>query len=152
MRIIIAAIGKARQGPEQALYEHYAARLPWPLTLKECEEKRQLPTAALKQREAELLLAASAGAEKRIALDEKGKAMSSEAFAAMLGKWRDEGAGSLAFFIGGHHGLDDSVRRNADLTLSLSPLTWPHLLVRPLLAEQLYRVYTILTNHPYHRA
>ena len=87
-----------------------------------------------------------------IALDMRGKSLSSEDFAALLSRWRDEGAGDLAFAIGGAEGLDDTLCAAAALTLSLGAMTWPHMLVRVMLAEQLYRAQTILTGHPYHRA
>jgi len=86
-----------------------------------------------------------------IALDERGKTLASGDFATLLGRWRDDGVGDLAFAIGGAGGLDASVREAAALTLALGPMTWPHLLTRALLAEQLYRAQSILTGHPYHR-
>jgi 23S rRNA (pseudouridine1915-N3)-methyltransferase len=86
-----------------------------------------------------------------IALDEKGKTLTSEAFARHIARWRDGGVQDLAFVIGGAEGLDKQVTKHADTVLSLGPMTWPHLLARVLLAEQLYRAYAILTGHPYHR-
>jgi 23S rRNA (pseudouridine1915-N3)-methyltransferase len=77
--------------------------------------------------------------------------MGSAAFAGQLARWRDQAA-ELAFVIGGADGLDDSVRTRASLLLSLGPMTWPHMLVRVLLAEQLWRAHSILSGHPYHRA
>ena len=77
--------------------------------------------------------------------------MTSAAFAGLLGRWRDEGVRDIAFLVGGAEGLDGSVREAAALTLSLGAMTWPHLLARALLAEQLYRAQSILTGHPYHR-
>ncbi|MCH8038105.1 MAG: 23S rRNA (pseudouridine(1915)-N(3))-methyltransferase RlmH [Proteobacteria bacterium] len=94
--------------------------------------------------------AAPAGA-RLVALDEAGKAMTSAAFAGLLGRWRDAGVRDIAFLVGGAEGLDGSVREAAALTLALGPMTWPHLLTRALLAEQLYRAESILTGHPYHR-
>ncbi len=155
MRITLAAIGRARAGPVRDLYEHYAERLDrgplGPLTLKEAEEHRPLPPGELKRREAELLLGAVPEGARLIALDERGKAMTSADLATLLGRWRDEGIKDAAFLIGGADGLDDKARAAAHLTLSLGPMTWPHLLVRALLAEQLYRAQSILTGHPYHR-
>ncbi len=160
MRITLAAVGRAKAGPWRDLYDDFAGRLSpqrsrgplGPLALKEIEEHRPLAPAELKRREAELLLAAIPPGARLIALDMRGKSLSSEAFAILLGRWRDEGTGDLAFVIGGAEGLDDSLRRSAALTLSLGSMTWPHMLVRALLAEQLYRAQTILTGHPYHRA
>ena len=86
-----------------------------------------------------------------MALDERGRSLSSAAFADYLGRRRDEGVADLAFVIGGADGLAERVRSRADLVLSLGAPTWPHLLVRGLLAEQLYRAQSILAGHPYHR-
>ena len=88
----------------------------------------------------------------RIALDEHGRTMPSAQFAGQLARWRDDGRPAVSFVIGGADGLDPSFVRTVDLTLSFSPLTWPHQLVRIMLAEQLYRTTTILSGHPYHRA
>jgi 23S rRNA (pseudouridine1915-N3)-methyltransferase len=87
-----------------------------------------------------------------VALDERGKALPSEAFAAKIGDWRDRGAGDLAFLIGGADGHGDAVRARADFLLAFGPMTWPHMLVRGMLAEQLYRAQQILAGHPYHRS
>lgn len=152
MHITIAAIGKAKGS---ALYSkllgEYLKRLPWQVTVKEFEEKRPLPTDQRKQREAELLLSACENHHRIIILDERGKELSSPQFARHIGDWQDQGDTRLAFLIGGQDGLADEIRTKAHLTLSFGRMTWPHMLVRPLLAEQLYRAYTILTNHPYHR-
>lgn len=150
MRIVIAAVGRARAGEARTLYDDYISRLPWQVTLREVEEKRKLPPPELKAREAELLLAKLPDGAAAVALDEGGKALSSRAFAKRIGSWRDEGR-DLAFLIGGADGLGANVLRRADLTLSLGSMTWPHLLVRVLLAEQLYRASSILAGHPYHR-
>ena len=155
MRIIIAAVGRAKAGPARDLYELYAKRLDERafarLVLKEVEEKRRLPPAALVEREGELLLAAVPQDAPLIALDEAGKTLSSRAFADYLAAARDDGVAELAFAIGGADGLAPAVKERARMLLSLGPMTWPHLLVRALLAEQLYRVQTLLTQHPYHR-
>jgi 23S rRNA (pseudouridine1915-N3)-methyltransferase len=154
----LIAVGRAKPGPVRDLYEHYAGRLGQggrgllgELDLKEVEERRPLPPGELKRREAELLLGARPKDARLIALDERGKTLTSGDFAALLGRWRDEGLGELAFVIGGADGLDASVRKAAALTLAFGPMTWPHLLTRALLAEQLYRAQSILTGHPYHR-
>lgn len=152
MRIVLVAVGRGRSGVERDLYDHYAARLTWPLSLKEVEPKGTLPPARLKAREAELLLAVVPNGAKLVALDERGEALASEAFAKRLGAWRDEGVAATAFLIGGADGLDETLKARADLRLSLGRVTWPHLLVRGLLAEQLYRAQQILAGHPYHRA
>jgi 23S rRNA (pseudouridine1915-N3)-methyltransferase len=86
-----------------------------------------------------------------VTLDERGKPMGSEALAQLVGRWRDDGKAGTAFLIGGADGLDPALVAEAELSLSFSPLTWPHQLVRIMLAEQLYRATTILSGHPYHR-
>ncbi len=155
MKITIAAVGRAKAGPARDLYELYAARLDARafarLELKEVEEKRRLPPPALVAREGELLLAALPQDAPLIALDEAGKTLSSRAFADHLAAARDDGVAELGFAIGGADGLALAVKQRARLVLSLGPMTWPHLLVRALLAEQLYRVQSLLTRHPYHR-
>jgi 23S rRNA (pseudouridine1915-N3)-methyltransferase len=97
-------------------------------------------------------LPAKAGGLVVVALDERGKALASEAFARRIAGWRDGGAQDLAFLIGGADGHAPAVRERADFLLSLGPMTWPHLMVRAMLAEQLYRAQQILAGHPYHRA
>ncbi|MGB1540325.1 MAG: 23S rRNA (pseudouridine(1915)-N(3))-methyltransferase RlmH [Rickettsiales bacterium] len=152
MHITIAAIGRAKTSSLYSqLYDEYIKRLPWTVQLRELEEKRPLPTDQRKTREAELLLSACEGAHHIIALDERGKELTSPEFAGKLGEWQQGGASHFAFVIGGQDGLDKSIRQKASLTLSFGRMTWPHMLVRPLLAEQLYRAHTILTGHPYHR-
>jgi 23S rRNA (pseudouridine1915-N3)-methyltransferase len=164
MRILIAAVGKLKSGPEKALFDHYAGRLAWKLTVREVEAQGALPAAELKAREAALLLAALEGKGKTggkggpktgrrlVALDERGAEPTSIAFAEHLGAWRDQGAEEIAFVIGGADGLDEAVRARADWVVAFGRLTWPHLLARALLAEQLYRAQQILAGHPYHRA
>lgn len=151
MEFLLAAVGKARPGPERALFDHYAARLRPALTLKEVEEKRPLPPEQRKTREGELLLAVVPPGARLIVLDERGKTLPSEAFATRLGHWRDEGVPTCTLLIGGADGHSAEVRARADLVLALGPMTWPHMLVRGLIAEQLYRAQCILEGHPYHR-
>ena len=157
MRLILAAIGKARSGPEQALFEDYARRLvkngPAGLTLEiaEAEERRKLTGDARRAAEAGLLLARIPKDAALIALDARGKTLTSESFANHLARWRDDGLAALAFVIGGADGLDPTLLKRARFVLSLGPMTWPHLLVRAMLAEQIYRAQSILLGHPYHR-
>jgi len=151
MRSHLIAVGRMKPGPERELYAHYSARLNPAPQVREVEEKRNLPAAKLKVREGALLLGAIPSGAHVVALDEKGRKLGSQAFAKQLGGWRDEGVKDVAFVIGGADGLDKAVLRRANLVLSLSDLTWPHMLVRGLLAEQLYRANAILTGHPYHR-
>jgi 23S rRNA (pseudouridine1915-N3)-methyltransferase len=152
MRIWLAAVGRAKSGPELDLYQQYIRRLSPPPTLKEVEEKRPLPVPDRMAREADLLLGAIPPGAVVVALDERGKSMGSEAFAARLGQWRDQGVGDLAFLIGGADGHGEAVRTRADLLLSFGAMTWPHMLVRAMVAEQLWRAHAILSGHPYHRA
>ncbi|WP_026870726.1 23S rRNA (pseudouridine(1915)-N(3))-methyltransferase RlmH [Inquilinus limosus] len=152
MRLTIAAVGRARPGPLRDLFDDYAGRSAWPLTLREVEARKGLSGLALKREEAALLLAAVPAGAAVVALDERGRDLDSEGFARLLGRWRDEGRGDAAFLIGGADGHDDAVRSRADLLLSFGRLTWPHMLARAMLAEQIYRAQTILSGHPYHRA
>ena len=152
MNITIAAVGKAKPGPERDLFASYTARLPWRVDVKEIEIKKEMAVDVRRAREGEALLAAVPDGARIVALDERGKSQTSEAFAKRLGIWRDDGVRAVAFLIGGADGLDESLRKRADMVVSFGALTWPHMLVRALLAEQLYRAHTILTGHPYHRA
>ena len=151
MRITLAAVGKAKDGVTKDLYDHYSARLRWRVTLKEVEERRPLKPDQLKAHEGELLLAALPRDAKVIALDEHGKDLDSRSFAQLLGRWQDEGVRDLAFMIGGAGGLSKAARQAADVLLCLGRMTWPHMLVRGMLAEQLFRAESILAGHPYHR-
>ncbi len=152
MNITLAAVGKAKPGAERELFASYVARLPWRVDVKEIEIKKEMAVDVRRAREGEALLAAVPDGARIVALDERGRAEGSEAFAKRLGAWRDDGVRGVAFLIGGADGLDEALRKRADLVLSFGALTWPHMLVRALLAEQLYRAHTILTGHPYHRA
>jgi len=152
MRLLLAAVGRSKPGPERTLFEHYQSRLSWPLTLKEVEEKRPLPVPDRMAREAELLLAQVPPGAALVVLDERGKVIDSQSFANRMGAWRDEGRQNVAFLIGGADGHAEAVRARADLMLALGAMTWPHMLVRGMLAEQIYRAECILANHPYHRA
>ena len=151
MRLHILAIGRLRPGSHEALARHYAERITWPLSLREIEEKRPLPPAELVEREAALLLAAAPKGAALVALDARGKSLGSEEFAQRLARWRDSGTSDVAFIIGGAEGLADRVLKEAQLVLSLGAMTWPHLLARGMLLEQLYRAQQIIAGHPYHR-
>lgn len=150
MRVAIVAVGRQRPGPLQDLERHYAKRINFPLAITEVEEKRKVSPAELKTREAKLLLAAVPKGATVIALDSRGKTLSSADFAKRLAAWQQAGV-DLAFVIGGAEGLVESVLKKAQLTLSLGAMTWPHLLARGMLLEQLYRAQQILAGHPYHR-
>ena len=129
----------------------YASRLAPPVAIVELEEKRPLPPAELKLREAELILAARPAGARLVALDETGAAWNSRDFADRLAAWRDGGAAALAFAIGGAEGLGAAVIERSDAVLSLGPMTWPHFFARGMLLEQLYRAQQIHAGHPYHR-
>jgi 23S rRNA (pseudouridine1915-N3)-methyltransferase len=146
----VIAVGKARPGPLRALAEDYAGRLPWTFALTEVEAPARLPAADRMRRESELLAARVPAGAVLVALDGRGKALSSEALAARLGAWRDGGR-DVAFVLGGADGLDRTLVARAALVLSLGAMTWPHLLARAMLIEQLYRASAILAGHPYHR-
>lgn len=148
MRLI--AIGRQRDGAEAALFARYAARLRPPLTLSELPDGSGAPAEQRRREGASLLAALPAGA-LAVALDLGGECPGSDGLARLLARWDMTGR-PLCFLVGGADGLDRAVLDRADHVLSLGPMTWPHLLVRPMLAEQLFRARSILANHPYHRA
>ena len=129
----------------------YAARIVPPPEIVELEAKHRLPPPLIKAHEAELILEALPPSAALVALDERGAAWSSRDFARRLAAWRDQGVAELVFAIGGAEGLGAAVLGRAAATLSLGPMTWPHLLVRGMLLEQLYRAQQIHAGHPYHR-
>jgi 23S rRNA (pseudouridine1915-N3)-methyltransferase len=159
MRISILAIGRMKQGPERELMSRYLDRAKAAgktlglsgFDVLEHTESRAGSPASRKTEEATALSASLSTTSLVIALDEHGKTMGSEDFAKRLARWRDDGKAGLGFVIGGADGLAPEFVRGAALSLSFSPLTWPHQLVRIMLAEQLYRATTILSGHPYHR-
>lgn len=160
MRLHICAVGRLKSGPEKTLFDEYCKRAEMTgralgfsgPRLSEVEEKRTLPAKELMLREAALLDAQIPAGAKRIMLDERGVLETSDAFAKRLRRWQDEGASDLVFVLGGANGLSDELRNNADHLLAFGPMTWPHMLARVMLAEQIYRGLTILAGHPYHRA
>lgn len=138
MLLHIVARGRIGRGPEAELVERYLKRITWPNKVTELPESGgRIP-------------AAPDGAVI-ILLDEKGDQLGSLAFARRLEQWRDGGKREIRFLIGGADGFDDATRRQADLLLAFGKATWPHLLARAMLAEQLFRATSILANHPYHR-
>ncbi len=152
MRVSVIAAGRFGTGhrEERRLFERYAGRLPFPLDLREIEVRKRLPPDKLTSEESTRLLDAVPAGAAVVALDERGRTLATRDLAARLAAWRDDGR-AIAFLVGGADGLDPSVRERADLVLSLGAATWPHLLVRALIAEQVYRAHCILTGHPYHR-
>ena len=139
MRLHIIARGKIGRSPEAELVERYARRITWPFKLTELPEiGGTQPVAPTPSRE--------------VLLDERGEPLSSEAFAALLGRWRDDGIREARFLIGAADGHGTGSRAAADLLLGFGAMTWPHLLARAMLAEQLWRATSILAGHPYHRS
>ncbi len=145
----IAAVGRMGRGAEAELFARYAARLRPPPVLVEIAEARGTP-AEVKRREAAALLAAIPQGAFVLALDQGGASLDSEQFASQVAG-PEATPGAICFLLGGAEGLDASVLARADRVLSLGRLTWPHLLARVLLAEQLYRAYSMAIGHPYHR-
>lgn len=138
MLLHIVARGKIARSAEAELVERYLKRITWPTRITELPD-RGGKVAPLPPNSVTVLL------------DERGEAIGSAAFAKKLEGWRDNGKQEARFLIGAADGHDDEERRKADFQLSFGPATWPHLLVRAMLAEQLFRATSILANHPYHR-
>jgi len=138
MLLHVVARGKIGRSPEAELVERYLKRISWPTRVTE------LPESGGK-------LSPPPEAGVTILLDEKGETLGSVDFARRLERWRDEGRREARFMIGGADGFGEAERASADLLLSFGRATWPHLLARAMLAEQLWRATSILANHPYHR-
>ena len=159
MRLSLLAVGRLKSGPERELVERYRQRIDamgrslglTGLDHAEIAESRARREHDRRLEEASALLD-RARSSVLVVFDERGKSPSSEAFAARIRQWRDEGRPGIACVIGGPDGLDPAVRRRADLVVSFGALTMPHQIVRALVAEQLYRALTIIARHPYHRA
>jgi 23S rRNA (pseudouridine1915-N3)-methyltransferase len=149
LAIDIVAGGRAKSAPETQLAVSYLQRAQdagralgfSSFELKEADERKP-----------EAFVAACKASALLVALDERGKSLASEALAREIAKWRDAGEARIVFAIGGSDGLPAEIKQRARLTLAFGTQTWPHLLVRAMLAEQLYRAVTILGGHPYHRA
>jgi 23S rRNA (pseudouridine1915-N3)-methyltransferase len=152
VRFRIVAVGRLRDVPSRALFDAYAARLTWPLTVREVELKRPLPPEEAKAEEARLLLEAAGKDAVLVALDERGGDWTSPELARRIGGWRDGGVPELVFAIGGADGLGAALVGRAAATIAFGRMTWPHRLARVMLVEQLYRAQQILAGHPYHRA
>jgi 23S rRNA (pseudouridine1915-N3)-methyltransferase len=160
MRIVIAAVGRLKQGPERELAESYlknAKKIGRNFGLRDIEivEIRESRAQDVERRRTEESIAiANIIPERAIVaiLDERGDNLDSAALAAMLRKWREDDRPAACFVIGGADGLAQSLRDQAKIRLAFGAATWPHQLVRIMLLEQLYRAGTILAGHPYHRA
>jgi 23S rRNA (pseudouridine1915-N3)-methyltransferase len=155
MRVHLCAVGRIRSGPERALVDDYLKRFDrsgralglGPAAEHEVEDKR----GGGREAEAELLARAVPAGALLAVLDERGRVMTSPEFAGVLGGWRDAGRPDVAFVIGGADGVAPALRNRADFALSFGQMVWPHMLVRVMLAEQLYRAASILAGAPYHR-
>ena len=160
MRILIAAVGRLKQGPERELAERYRKRATdlgrkVGLQAFDVVEIKESRADNVERRMLEESIAIANVIPDRavtVILDERGLPMNSAAFAGRLQDWRAAEQPALVFIIGGADGLAPSLRDRADLALAFGPLTWPHQLVRVMLLEQLYRAVTILGGHPHHRA
>ena len=156
MRVHICAVGRLRTGPERDLIDDYLKRFDrtgralglGPAQIHEVEDKKGGGMAA----EAALLDRVIPKGAMICTMDERGKMITSPDFAQTMGRWRDGGCSDLAFIIGGADGIDPELRARADFSLSFGKMVWPHLLVRVMLSEQLYRAASILSGSPYHRA
>lgn len=155
LKIHICAVGRLRSGPERTLLDDYLDRFDktgralglGPVKLHEVEDRKGGGMAA----EAQLLAGVLPKGARICTMDERGKLMSSPEFAQQMARLRDDGAGDLAFIIGGADGIDPSLRAQADMSLSFGKMVWPHMLARVMLSEQLYRAASILAGTPYHR-
>ena len=155
MRVHVCAVGRLRGGPERALADDYAQRFNrtarplglGPFTEHEVEDRKGGGMAA----EADLLARALPAGAVVVCLDERGEMLTSPELAQRMARWRDDGRQDLAFVIGGADGIDPALRGRADLLMSFGRMVWPHMLVRVMLAEQIYRAATILSGSPYHR-
>ena len=152
MDILIAAVGFMKACPELDLISKYLKQTRLDISVKEFEDKKSGTVSEKKKREGALLLSAVPDGSKIVALDEKGKSLTSVGFSDYISKCRNEGVSTLCFLIGGADGHSSEVLERADLKLSLGAMTLPHFLARVVLAEQIYRAKTILDGHPYHRA
>ena len=138
MLLHIVARGRIGQSPEGELVDRYLKRISWPTRVTELPDSGgRVPPIA--------------GTIRQIVLDERGKQIGSKALAELLGRWRDDGTRETRFLIGAADGHDEAVRDQADMLLAFGAATWPHMLARAMLAEQLWRATSILANHPYHR-
>ncbi|MDG2032501.1 MAG: 23S rRNA (pseudouridine(1915)-N(3))-methyltransferase RlmH [Rhodospirillales bacterium] len=151
MNITIAAVGRLKSSPEKDLWDDYARRLTWPVKLKEVGEKKSLPPKQMREKEGKLLLATLPAGATVIALDQLGKSLSSNQFAERFQLWMTDGIRDVAFLLGGSDGLSPDALARAHLRMSMGAQTWPHMLARCMLLEQIYRAQCILGNHPYHK-
>ena len=154
MKLIIGAVGRIKPGPEATLVDDYIKRFDGagrsiglgPLSVEEVDARGKG-----QGEESALLMSRIASDDRVIILDERGKSLPSEDFSRLICDWRDDGVRCVRFLIGGADGHMPELRKRADLMISFGKATWPHMMVRAMVAEQLYRAAAIATNHPYHR-
>ena len=151
MRVSILAIGKNRKGVFRDLYEFYATRIQWEIQLVEVEVRKTPDWKKQRLNETKKLLSYVPEGSLIVILDESGKLLTSRALSGWITNQADDGAKDISFLIGGSRGLDLSAISSPSLVISLGRVTWPHLMIRGMIAEQLYRAQQILNNHPYHR-
>jgi 23S rRNA (pseudouridine1915-N3)-methyltransferase len=151
MQVIIAAVGRDRSGPTRDLFEEYCRRSAWPIRMVEIAPRTSQPIERRLREEADRLLQPVPRDAVLVALDESGSELDSVGFAQRIATWQEQGHSTLVFAIGGADGLAKEVLERAETVLALGRMTWPHRLVRVMLAEQIYRASTILSGHPYHR-
>lgn len=152
MNLTIIAIDKMKNNaPEKVLIDTYIRQCGWNIKIIELQASKGMDGIVRQNAESELLLKHIPRNSKVVVLDEKGQNLSSRQFASKLIEWRDNSTKDVALLIGGADGHTDDVRKKADLILSFGKMTLPHLLMRAVLCEQLYRAYTISIGHPYHR-
>lgn len=151
MRVDILVVGRLKTGPYANMISEFHKRMRWELRIIEFEAKARDSRAAQRE-ENEKLLHALHNNAAIIALDEHGQNLTSLDFAKKIEGFQNAGYGHMQCIIGGADGLEDAVKKRANLTLSLGAMTWPHMLARVMLVEQLYRAQQILNGHPYHRA
>lgn len=153
MKITILSLGKFEGSEHKKVYDQYLRRLKWKIELRELNVKggKNFSSEKLKEKEGELILKALRPSSMLIALDENGRDVTSKNFAKLIDDFALRGQSDLTFVIGGADGLAKEVLQKANLKIALSKMTFPHLMVRSILMEQLYRAFTILEGHPYHR-
>ena len=159
MKLSLHVVGRMKNGPERELFARYFDRALasgkqqgiHPVTVKEYSESKAQRGPDRKRQEGDEILSHIDASSFVIALDERGKTLSSPDFADLIGRARDDGVNEVVFVIGGADGLDDAVRKRAQRTIAFGAMTWPHQIVRVLAVEQIYRAISIMGNHPYHK-
>ena len=149
-KIEIIAVSRAKNGPHSDILNDYAKRIQWPLKIHEVESKIKNPSQ-MQQDECEKICKLLTSDSVKIIMDERGKTLTSRNFASVIDDYRVNHQGTIQFVIGGADGLTDTIRQQAHRKISFGQQTWPHMLARIMLLEQIYRAQQILSGHPYHR-